>query len=59
MLKLNDEAAIKQAIHLAEAVCANPNYQAVPNADTANDLADFIRTLEARLQGCDSRSKAE
>lgn len=49
MTKYTPEYAIKHALELAQIVCANPNYSAQPNENSAKDLADFIRTLEARF----------
>lgn len=49
MTKFNREAAIKQALEIAKIVCANPNVKIQPNKQAAEELADFIRTLEAKF----------
>lgn len=49
MMKFNDESAIKHAVEIAKIVCANPNVKIQPNKQSAEELADFIRTLEAKF----------
>ena len=46
MYKMTDLEAIKNAIAITKIVCANPNTQIVPCAESAKDIAEFIRTLE-------------
>ncbi|MFQ8599961.1 MAG: hypothetical protein ACLSAP_04800 [Oscillospiraceae bacterium] len=49
MLKMNKEYAITKSIELAGIICSNPNYAAQPSEKSANDLADFISTLQSRF----------
>lgn len=49
MLKLSNEAAMDHALELAKIICANPNCDISPDDATAQDIADFIRTLETNL----------
>lgn len=49
MTKFNQQAAINQALELAKAVCENPNVSISATKESATELADFIRTLEARF----------
>ncbi len=49
MIQLNDEAAIKFAFDIVKAICSNPNTHIVPNKQSAEDLADFISTLETKF----------
>lgn len=49
MLGLKDEYAIQYAMEIAKIVCANPNYAARPDKESAEELADFISTLESRF----------
>lgn len=50
------DEAHKYACELAKIVCANPGYASKPNEKSANEIADFIETLEKRLH---SESKPE
>lgn len=49
MIKFNEESAIKEALVIAKAVCENPSTHIVPNKQSAEDIAEFIRTLEANF----------
>lgn len=49
MIPLNPEAAIKQAIEITKIICANPNVKIQPNKQSAEDIAEFIRTLETNF----------
>lgn len=50
MLKLNDVSAFTNAVEIAKIVCANQSVEIVPSKQSAEDLANFIRTLEARFK---------
>lgn len=51
MIKLNQEAAIKQSIELAKALCETQGQSITIDKDGANELADFIETLQNRFVG--------
>lgn len=59
MVKFNETQAIKHALELAMAVCSNPNSSIILSEDSANNLADFIRTLEARFRCEDTPAEPE
>lgn len=50
MLKLSDTAAFTNAVEIAKIVCANQNVKITPSKQGAEELANFIRTLEARFK---------
>lgn len=49
MILMNDEAAIEKSIEIAKILCANLGDRIVVNADGANQIADFIETLQKRF----------
>lgn len=51
MLKASNTSAFSYAIELAKVVCANQKTEIYPCKKTAEDLAEFIRTLELKFNG--------
>lgn len=49
MIPLNTEAAVKQSLEIAKILCQSPNVHIPPNAEGANEIADFIETLQERF----------
>ena len=54
MIRVNEQFAITTAIELAKIALANPSTNFEINADTANNIADCIETLENRFTGNDN-----
>lgn len=49
MLTMNDDAAIRSSIEIAKILCSAHGDRLTIDADGANEIADFIETLENRL----------
>lgn len=49
MVPMNDDAAIKYSIEIAKVLCAARGDRYPINADSANEIADFIATLQKRF----------
>lgn len=49
MILMNREAAIKNSIEIAKVLCAARGDRYPIDADSANEIADFIETLQKRF----------
>ena len=49
MIKVNEEKAYKEAVEIAKILCANPSCTFQVNKGGANQIADFIETLQGRF----------
>lgn len=56
MIKVNEEKAYKEAAEIAKILCANPNCTFQVNKGGANQIADFIETLQNRFMGQDNNA---
>lgn len=53
MYKMTDSEAIKNAVSITKTVCANPSTHIIPCEESAQAIAEFIRTLETHFKGED------
>lgn len=51
MILMNDEYATQTAVELAKILCGSNRDKLFIDVDCANNLADFIETLENRFTG--------
>ena len=49
MFQMDKEAAIETAVEIAKVLCAARSDKFLVDADSANEIADFIETLYKRL----------
>lgn len=51
MIQMNRDAAIKNSIEIVKVLCAARGDRYPIDADSANEIADFIETLQERFTG--------
>ena len=51
MIQMNREAAIKNSIEIVKVLCAARGDRYPIDSDSANEIADFIETLQERFTG--------
>lgn len=56
MIPMNEEAAITNSIEIAKILCAARGDRYPIDADSANEIADFIETLQERFTGGSDKS---
>lgn len=57
MILMNDTAAIEKSIEIAKILCASRDERFPVDADGANQIADFIETLQKRFTEESGRSE--
>lgn len=56
---LSQLESLKVAVEMAKIICANPNSSLRPCEQSAEDIIDFIRTLEANFNGTPAPKKPD